>query len=108
MTTTELLLCTCAVVASSTSQLCLKHASRRLRTIGSYYVLVIAGMLMLFSIIIAIMVLRTIQLSQIMPFAAGAYVLVPVGGRIFLGEHFLPRFWAGVISIIFGMYLTTI
>ena len=66
----------------------------------------VGGLLMLFSILVAIWVLRTIQLSQLTPFAAGAYVLVPVGGRLFFGEYLIPRFWLGVFSIMIGIYLT--
>ncbi len=60
---------------------------------------------MLFSMLAAIWVLRTVQLSQLVPFAAGAYVLVPVGSRLFFGEYLLPRFWVGVASIVIGVYL---
>jgi drug/metabolite transporter (DMT)-like permease len=106
MTTFELLLCIVAVIASSASQLCLKFASNRIMTFGGLCTLGAGGVLMLFSILVAIWVLRTIQLSQLTPFAAGAYVLVPVGGRLFFGEYLLPRFWLGVVSIMIGVYLT--
>lgn len=65
-----------------------------------------AGFLMLFSMLVAMWVLRTIQLSQLIPFAAGAYVLVPVGGKLFLGEHLKPQFWLGVVCIMIGISLT--
>lgn len=61
---------------------------------------------MLFSILVAIWVLRTVQLSQLMPFAAGAYILVPLGSCLFLGEHLKPRFWLGVASILVGICLS--
>lgn len=105
MTTFELLLCVVAVMASSASQLCLKFASNRIMTLNGLCTLGAGGLLMLFSILVAIWVLRTIQLSQLMPFAAGAYVLVPFGGRLFFGEYLIPRFWLGVVSIVIGIYL---
>lgn len=108
MTIFELMLCITAVLASSCSQLCIKVASGQIRTFKGFYVLGVGGGLMLFSILAAIWVLRTIQLSQLVPFAAGAYVLVPLGSRLFFGEHLAPRFWVGVTSIIIGVYLTVL
>ena len=106
MTTLDVLLCIVAVMASSTSQLCIKLASRRIMTLNGLCILGAAGFLMLFSMLVAIWVLRTVQLSQLVPFAAGAYVLVPVGGHLFLGEDLKPKFWLGVVSIMIGIYLT--
>jgi len=99
------MLCVIAVMASSASQLCLKVASSQIRTLTGLSALGIGGLLMLFSMLVAIWVLRTVQLSQIVPFAAGAYILVPVGCCLFFGEHLTPRFWLGVTSIMMGIYL---
>jgi undecaprenyl phosphate-alpha-L-ara4N flippase subunit ArnE len=66
----------------------------------------VSGLLMLFSMLVAVWVLRTIQLSQLVPFAAGAYVLVPLGGRAIFNEQLHPRLWFGVIAIMGGIYLT--
>lgn len=83
MTTVELILCIVAVMASSTSQLCIKFASSRISTFSGLSALGAGGILMIFSVLAAIWVLRTVQLSQLVPFASCAYILVPLGGRFF-------------------------
>ena len=108
MSLIELLLCIVAVVASSTSQLFIKSVASQGISLKSLYVFGVAGILMLFSIIIAVWVLRTIQLSQLLPFAALAYVLVPLGGNMFFNEYLQPRFWAGVILIVFGVICASV
>lgn len=95
-------------MASSTSQLCIKVASTRLGTLKGLCILGVAGLQMLFSMLVAIWVLRTIQLSQLMPFAAGAYILVPLGSHFFFGEQLKPRFWPGVASIMIGICLAVL
>lgn len=108
LTAFELMLCVIAVIASSASQLCIKVASGQITTITGLCALGAAGALMLFSMMVAIWVLRTIQLSQLVPFAAGAYILVPLGSYLIIGEHIMPRFWLGVASITIGIYLTVL
>ncbi|WP_147375666.1 hypothetical protein [Noviherbaspirillum cavernae] len=95
-----------AVLGSSASQLCLKAASHRLPAPRALWTLGTGAALMLFSIFVAMLVLRTLQLSQLVPFAAGAYVLVPAGGRIFFGEDIPHYFWIGVGLIMTGIILT--
>jgi undecaprenyl phosphate-alpha-L-ara4N flippase subunit ArnE len=63
---------------------------------------------MMFSMLVAIWVLRTVQLSQLVPFAAGAYIFVPLGSHFFFGENLTPRFWLGVVSIMIGICLTVL
>lgn len=58
--------------------------------------------LQLTSVILAILVLRSLQLSQLMPFAALAYVLVPLGALVFK-ERLTARFWSGAILIALGI-----
>lgn len=106
MTVGELSLCLVAVFSSSTSQLCIKMASGTFQTFRGLLLLAISVFLMLFSVLILVWILRTIQLSQVIPFAAAAYILVPLGGQAFFNEHVPPRFWLGVASILVGVYLT--
>ncbi|MEN5158182.1 hypothetical protein [Achromobacter spanius] len=61
---------------------------------------------MLVSMLIAVWVLRTLQLSQLVPFAAGAYILVPLGGVVLFAEKVNKSFWFGVGLILFGVLLT--
>jgi undecaprenyl phosphate-alpha-L-ara4N flippase subunit ArnE len=68
--------------------------------------LIVGSILMSFSMVAAIWVLQTLRVSQLIPFAAGAYILVPLGGRLFFKEAVPRRFWLGVMSIIVGIVLT--
>lgn len=105
MTLFELSLCILAVCSSSVAQLGLKVAatqgarSRALLLVGA------SGGMMFFSLLVAVWVLRTIQLSQLIPFAALAYVLVPLLGNRFFGETLDRRFWLGVGLIILGILI---
>lgn len=107
MSSVELTLCLIAVLTSSVSQLCLKSFSHQKISVRSLLLLVVAGLSMLFSIIVVVWVLRTIYLSQLMPFAAGAYILVPLGGKVIFNENLEPKFWVGVVIIISGILFTT-
>ena len=106
MLPSEYILCLTAVVASSASQLCLKVAARDILSVtGAIYVLV-ASIFMLFSMLVAYWVLREIRLNELVPFAALAYILVPLGGVILIGEEVGPSFWVGSATIIAGILLT--
>ena len=94
-----------AVLSSSTSQLFIKAATTKKSVIRSIILLGISAALMLCSILLAVVVLRTLNLSQLISFAACAYVLVPLGGRIVFGERLLPRFWVGTTLIVVGIFI---
>lgn len=106
MSPTELGLCLTSLACSSVSQLFMKGAAlpgsfpRRLVRLGA------AGSLQLLSIGLVMLALQTLPLSQLVPFAAGAYVLVPLGSRQLFGECLHPRFWAGALLIISGILFT--
>ncbi|AOS81328.1 MULTISPECIES: hypothetical protein [Hydrogenophaga] len=103
MTASEIAMCLGAVLSSSTAQMLMKAAS----TLGALrrgFPLLTAGIaLQLTSVILAILVLRSLQLSQLMPFAALAYVLVPLGGALVFKERLTARFWSGAILIALGI-----
>lgn len=106
MSPAELGLCTAAIACSSVSQLFMKGAAmsdaraQRLLRLG------VAGGLQLLSIGLAVLALQTLRLSQIVPFAAGTYLLVPLGSRHLFGERLVPLFWVGACFIIVGILLT--
>lgn len=52
-----------------------------------------------------IWILRQAPLSRIYPFMALAFVLVPLGSRVFLGEPLAPQYWAGVGLLVAGLVL---
>ena len=50
--------------------------------------------------------LSKLELTRAYPFMALNFVLVPLLGTLFLGEHVGPRYWAGIALIIGGLLLT--
>lgn len=105
MTSLELFLCILAVCSSSLAQLGIKYASQQVSVRRALCFLFLSGGIMFFSLLVAIWALRTIQLSQLMPFAALAYVLVPLLGRHFFNESLDRHFWSGVMLIIVGIII---
>ncbi|HZH12179.1 MAG TPA: hypothetical protein VEZ24_17650 [Microvirga sp.] len=106
MTPYELGLCISAVASSSAAQLLFKAAATDITASRNVLLLIVGAILMSFSMTAAIWVLQTLRVSQLVPFAAGAYILVPLGGRIFFKEMVSRRFWLGAMSIIAGIILT--
>ena len=62
--------------------------------------------MVLTSMAISAMLLRTLPLSLLVPFAALAYITVPFAARIIFKESIQPVFWIGVVFIIIGVILT--
>lgn len=108
MTNSDVVLCLIAVISSSSSQLCIKAASRDTSVIKTLYLLAGSGLLVMFSIVVIVWVLQTVQLSQIIPFAAGAYIFIPIGSSLFFNERLKSTFWIGVLLIIMGVILTSL
>lgn len=106
MSLSELGFCVSALICSSVSQLFMKGAAISCKRIQQFFRLGMAGILQFFSIALAVLALRTLNLSQIVPFAAGAYLLVPLGSRYLYGERLAPPFWFGAFFIFFGILLT--
>jgi drug/metabolite transporter (DMT)-like permease len=52
-----------------------------------------------------VLVLRQAPLNRIYPFMALAFVLVPLGSRLVLGEPLAPQYWAGVGLLVAGLVL---
>lgn len=107
MTSTELSLCLASLACSSSSQLLMKAAAlafnkhtQRLAWLSA------AGLLQLVSIGFVVIALRTLPVSQLVPFAAGSYLIVPVASIRIFGEVLHRRFWLGA-SLIFSGILCT-
>lgn len=103
MNAIELALCLSAVAMSSISQLCIKGAMSRSARLAAFGMLGLGAGLLCCSVLLVVLVLRTVPLSQLMPFAAMAYVLVPLGSRLVFREQLAPRFWLGAILIFCGV-----
>lgn len=103
MTGLEFSLCVSAVTSSSLSQLFIKAASvdtawgRRLMLLGC------GAALQLGAIILAVLALRTMTLSQLVAFAAFAYVMVPLGSHLVFGERLWAGFFIGSALIVLGI-----
>lgn len=107
MTSSEFGLCVLSVVCSSVSQLYIKSAATRNRVPKKAILsLFAAGMLQLTSVFLVVLVLRTMKLSQLVPFAAAAYFLVPIGSHYVFKERLHRRFWAGAALITAGIVFT--
>lgn len=106
MSGAELSLCLSAVLSSSVSQLLIKSATATRGRARSLMLLACAAALLCASVLLVVLALRSLPLSQLMPFAAGAYVLVPLGSRVVFLERLTPRFWLGAILIICGIIWT--
>ena len=52
-----------------------------------------------------VLVLRQAPLNRVYPFMALAFVLVPLGSRLFLGEALAPQYWIGVALLVAGLVL---
>lgn len=57
---------------------------------------------------IAAVLLRTLPLSLLVPFAALTYITIPCAARIIFKEPIQPIFWVGVAFIIAGVILTLV
>lgn len=52
-----------------------------------------------------VLVLRQAPLNRVYPLMALAFVLVPLGSRLFLGEALAPQYWGGVALLVAGLVL---
>jgi undecaprenyl phosphate-alpha-L-ara4N flippase subunit ArnE len=102
----EFAMCIAAVFSSSIAQLLMKGATSKGRTPTGFRLLAIGVVLQLLSVVVAVLVLRTLALSQLVPFAAFAYVLVPLGSALVLKERLRQRFWWGSFLIVSGIMWT--
>jgi undecaprenyl phosphate-alpha-L-ara4N flippase subunit ArnE len=105
VTTSELVLCLSSVLCSSASQLLIKSATIRPTIIKLIFKLGFAGLAQLISALLVVLALKTMHLSQLIPFAAAAYFLVPIASRYIFNEQLLLRFWSGALLIVIGILI---
>jgi len=106
VTGSELGYCMSSLACSAASQIFMKSASSQLRVVSFLVALGSAIALQVTSVVLVVLALRTMQISQLVPFAAAAYVLVPIAALLLFNERLLPRFWLGAGSIAVGIALT--
>lgn len=108
MTHSELLYCMGAVISSSIAQLLMKAAAISTYRRKALQRLTASIFLQGISVVLAVLVLRSLALSQLIPFAALAYVLVPLGSCVIFRDRLTPRFWLGAVLIVLGVTWTFI
>jgi drug/metabolite transporter (DMT)-like permease len=106
VTGSELGFCLSSLACSTASQICMKSATSLSRLASFLAVLGAAVALQVTSVVLVVLALRTLQISQLIPFAAAAYVLVPIAALVLFNERLLPRFWVGALCIVSGIVLT--
>ncbi len=106
-----LYLATACVVMIAVGQLLFKLSANEMKgpglNIGLKAFTILAFALVVYgaATIAWVLVLRQAPLSRIYPLMALAFVLVPLGSRIFLGEPLAPQYWAGVGLLVAGLVL---
>ena len=106
MSSAEIGLCITSLFCSSVSQLFMKGAALPGSSLKRFAHFGTAASLQLCSIGLVVLALQTLPITQLVPFAAGAYLLVPLGSWQLFGDRLHPRFWLGALLIISGILCT--
>lgn len=99
------------VVGIATGQILFKLSAASLQRTGSFFdpgtmvTLVSAFTLYGVTTIAWVWVLQKIELGRVYPLMALAFVLVPIGSHVFLGERFQPQYFVGVAMIMTGIII---
>jgi drug/metabolite transporter (DMT)-like permease len=99
------------VVGIATGQILFKLSAASLHESGSWFdpktmiTLFFAFALYGITTIAWIWVLQKVDLGKAYPLMALAFVLVPVGSHLILGERFQTQYFVGVFFIMFGIFL---
>lgn len=99
------------VLGIAVGQILFKISANDLHKTGSLFApstfFMIFGALALYGIttIAWIWVLQKIELGKAYPLMAFAFVIVPIGSYIFLGERFTPQYAFGICLIVCGIIL---
>jgi drug/metabolite transporter (DMT)-like permease len=101
----EAVLAIVSVLCSTAAQVAFKAAANR-DSPGAILFLGYGALLMLASVFVAAMLLRTAPLSALVPFAALAYITTPLAAMLVFKESVNKRFWLGTLFIVAGIVLT--
>ncbi|MBN6150364.1 hypothetical protein JR065_08430 [Xanthomonas sp. AmX2] len=99
----ETVLCVASVGCSVSSQLSIKAATLSAPRPRQAVLLLSAVALQLASVLLVVQALQTLPLSLLVPFAALAYLAVPLLATILFKERLLPRFWVGAAMVFAGV-----
>lgn len=99
------------VIGIATGQILFKLSATTIQKTGSFFsfhslgILFIAFFLYGITTIAWVWVLQKIELGKAYPLMALAFVLVPIGSYLFLGEKFTLQYFLGVIFIAVGIVI---
>lgn len=97
------------VIGIAVGQILFKLSAASLKEAGSFFdpktlvMLCAAFALYGLTTIAWVWVLQKIDLGRVYPLMAMAFVLVPIGSYLFLGEKFQPQYFFGVALIVIGI-----
>lgn len=100
------------VIGIAIGQILFKLSAAALKESGSFFDLrtmfILGSALVLYGVttIAWVWVLQKIDLGKAYPLMALAFVLVPIGSHLFLGERFSPQYFVGVALIMAGIVVT--
>lgn len=107
MRASEIALLLFAVLCSSVGQIGFKLAAISRRSLLQNVLFCAAGIAcMLASVGICTVLLQTMALTTLAPFAALAYITTPLAALIFFQESVNRYFWLGTLLIVIGVMLT--
>ncbi|MDD5175814.1 MAG: EamA family transporter [Sterolibacterium sp.] len=99
------------VLGIAVGQILFKLSAASLQRSGSYFDTNTMGLLLaafaLYGIttLAWVWVLQRMELGRAYPLMALAFVLVPAGSHLFLGERFQPQYFVGVTLIVLGIII---
>ena len=99
------------VFGISAGQILFKLSASRFSSIGSWYdqlgLSILIAALILYGVTTLgwVWVLQKLELGRVYPLMALAFVLVPIGSYIFLGERFQLQYFIGVTFIVLGIFI---
>lgn len=97
------------VVGLAIGQILFKVSATSLSQTGSFFALRTATTLLAAMLLYAVTsvawvwVLQKVELGRVYPLMALAFILVPLGSHIILGERFQTQYFAGVALIMIGI-----
>jgi drug/metabolite transporter (DMT)-like permease len=99
------------VLGIAIGQILFKLSANSLNQTGSFFAaktattLFVALVLYGITTIAWVWVLQKIELGRVYPLMALAFILVPLGSHLILGERFQPQYFVGVVLIMLGIVI---
>jgi len=100
------------VLGIAVGQILFKLSANSLHQTGSFFApktaATLFAALVLYGVttIAWVWVLQKVDLGKVYPLMALAFILVPLGSHLILGEKFQPQYFVGVVLIMIGIVVT--